>query len=959
MIRPLACPLIIAAIGLCGGNVPAADAPRVRELRTQKVAGRTYFHVRFERPADLQYPTFDRSRPFSGVDRRNFARLPQLVPQDGAARAVCYRHKLSRASLSFYGQALGKGKARLLLRYPTKVAPTSKAPRRAMAEAIVELDFAKALEVPVPANDPLDQHLKPNDLRGHWALYQAAHFAVLETQVLDFPFYSFAREATGRKYDVVAPAWVQRQIDDPQPRLYEITTGADAITETLQLHRLLQENPKAGGKRSVPLSEVTGVTVPPQPWEKLLAGKKPTTEPMARLVPHDNYYLHFRSLRKFNELGELLDQWGTNVIRAYEMKSRDCQLRQRYEKQLCLKSTALGKVFGPALVKGLAVTGNDPYLREGSDVTIIFHVVNSRLFLAAVDGFLEEARREHGKQLREEREKYHGATIETFVTPLREVSLHRAVLGDFVIYSNSPAAARRVIDAHAGRIKRLADEGDFQYMRTVFPVDDKTEHGFAFLSDAFIRRLTGPAVRIKEKRRLEALTSLSMLTNAALFCAWETGSLPANHAAALAAAGLRPFDVVVPDGKAVWDADRRLAISDVYNTIHFATPLVELTIDQVTPAEAAEYKRFRDEYTELWRAYFDPIGLRLSIDEKQVRIQTHVLPLAGSGQYQSRQGIASGTFNYVPRQSAVVEFRLGVERETTLAFHLDKTPLLAKMLELLIRWDAESGVDLRKQYDRLFWQLPIGVSGKGPYLGNANLILEALQYIAKDKPQLSKHEGVSITRIPISADKYRQVATYLNAPAAQQEPFGILLALLPTQQAPEAFHVATIDGSVHVTPNESFIKKLIDEAKAPKQPAASTRKSNAALSISPGNARETAGRLLEYESHRLALLNNQVWNCFYQTGLLKRETDIATAKQTAQHFLGYVPVSPDGSPYLYDARLGDVINRRHGSFRRPTRHEHVEATSELGRLLEHIEAVRVELRFRNNGLHSVLTIERR
>ena len=138
-------------------------------------------------------------------------------------------------------------------------------------------------------------------------------------------------------------------------------------------------------------------------------------------------------------------------------------------------------------------------------------------------------------------------------------------------------------------------------MRTVFSSADKKEDGFVFLSDAFIRRLVGPASRIKEKRRLEALTSLHMLTNAALFGAWETGKLPADHAAVLAAAGLRPEDVAVPEGKgARWEAGRQRAVSDVYNTIHFATPLIELPLDKVTQGEADEYGRFREEYSKLW-----------------------------------------------------------------------------------------------------------------------------------------------------------------------------------------------------------------------------------------------------------------------------------------------------------------------------------------------------------------------
>jgi hypothetical protein len=178
---------------------------------------------------------------------------------------------------------------------------------------VLELDFAKATAVPVPKLDPDDQHLHRDDLRSYWALHQAAHFAALEAQVLDFPFYSFAREATGRKYGVVSPAWVKRQLGEARHRLYEVTTGADAIAETLQLHRLLGGDARPGderGQRTVPLSEVAGVTVPEQPWERMLAGKQPATEPIARLVPHDNYYVYFRDLRKFLEAGDLADDWA-------------------------------------------------------------------------------------------------------------------------------------------------------------------------------------------------------------------------------------------------------------------------------------------------------------------------------------------------------------------------------------------------------------------------------------------------------------------------------------------------------------------------------------------------------------------------------------------------------------------------------------------------------------------------
>ena len=93
-----------------------------------------------------------------------------------------------------------------------------------------------------------------------------------------------------------------------------------------------------------------------------------------------------------------------------------------------------------------------------------------------------------------------------------------AWLGDVCVYSNSLAGIKRVIDVQTGNRPSLAEAPDFRYMRAVvFPLDEKSEDGFLYLSDEFIRRLVGPELRIKEKRRLEAVTSLKLLENAVLF----------------------------------------------------------------------------------------------------------------------------------------------------------------------------------------------------------------------------------------------------------------------------------------------------------------------------------------------------------------------------------------------------------------------------------------------------------
>jgi hypothetical protein len=54
-----------------------------------------------------------------------------------------------------------------------------------------------------------------------------------------------------------------------------------------------------------------------------------------------------------------------------------------------------------------------------------------------------------------------------------------------------------------------------------------------------------------------------------------------------------------------------------------------------------------------------------------------------------------------------------------------------------------------------------------------------------------------------------------------------------------------------------------------------------------------------------------------------------------------------------------VVNRRHGSPRQPRLHPGVDDASPLGQLLEQFRAVRADLRFREDGIHTTLTFERK
>ncbi len=1007
--------LFTALLGSWFALACAADSSPVQEVRIQKVGDITYFHVRLDRSAD-QLEDFDRSqRSFFPEPTPSLA--PRLLAPDGSVRLICQRfdQQPGVVRLEFVGRTEARGPVTMKLVYPVSgkpMPPVGRRPRTSpppvWKEKEIVLDFGKAREVAIPPEAAERKKTRPpvwkekeilpparDDLEGLWAVAQVEQFLDLDNEVREFGFYSFAATATARKYGVRLPnqnlraQMAGRGRDFLDRELFETTTGAAAITESLQLRRMNPVVRRGDEPRSIAIGTIKGIDIAEHPWKKMMGDRKPASEPLARLVPHDNYYLHFKSIARFLEFSELLDQWGTNLTRAYEVTSRDHRLKDRYEQQLCLRSTLLGKTLGPLVIKGIGITGNDLYLREGSDVAILFQVVNSDLFMAAVEPFLAEARKKWGDRLQEQTNVYHGVKIESFLTPSREVSLHRARVDDLVIYANSRVGLQRILDASQGRSKRLAESLDFQYMRTVFRAEDPSEDGFAFLSDAFIRQLVGPATKIKEKRRLEALVSLHMLTHGALFTAWETGKPPVSQKNLLTVAGLKLEELPMPQGPAAfWDPERLVARSEVYNTIHFATPLIELPLDQVTPTEAAEYNRFRLEYLGLWRQYFDPIGMRVALKEGQVQLETYILPLIENSTYNQLRRVTGQktvrldparisdktllqyvirlTSNLNDRQElfggraardsypllALLAWGLDPVGEWFLV-RLDDSPIYGKLVQLADQANQGDQVDVEEVMQQV-WSLPvaIGVDVRNPLafagtLATArNAVLASLPGGLTWEPLEKEYQGVSIVRIQATPSG----RSMLFAPRNQKRNDEFLPAL----------YYALVDGGFYLTLNEAMLKRLIDDALA-QRAARGTVEVATSLYLAPAAAEQTKGllrRLLEQQIYQQARTSLPIWYVLYRTGVVAEDAKPDQAQAAAYRYLGFVPVSPDGTAYRYDRTNDEVVNERHGSFRKPTLHPSTADRSPLNFLLDQLRSLRADLRFREDGIHTVLTLQR-
>src|SRR5207247_1109194 len=68
-------------------------------------------------------------------------------------------------------------------------------------------------------------------------------------------------------------------------------------------------------------------------------------------------------------------------------------------------------------------------------------------------------------------------------------------------------------------------------------------------------------------------------------------------------------------------------------TMAWMTPIVELPLEKVTKAEADAYNDWRNRYQQNWRWAFDPIGLRLGVQDRTLSADLTVMPLIARTEY--------------------------------------------------------------------------------------------------------------------------------------------------------------------------------------------------------------------------------------------------------------------------------------------------------------------------------------
>lgn len=431
------------------------------------------------------------------------------------------------------------------------------------------------------------------------------------------PFYVFA----GARLDALGeekrpggrPELLGRNRRGDVGAAMSLYTGWTSIEEALQADRGLRAQGGGGWKDAkIPLSDLKPVTLPGHPWDELIAKRPapPAIEPLAAWAPADFLYLHFSDLRQMVRLMEEAETLLTPVVRLLEARAGAVHFSKRYETQLALRRSVLSKTFGHQAAKSVAILASDPFLREGADVSIVFHVNSRPLLESTLERYATEAR-EARPDATVSRYTIGEHAVTLLQTPDRAVHRHQVLVGDVLIISNSKAALERIIATGTGAAPSLAKSGDFRYFRTLYPFDAQ-EMGFVFISDAFVLAAVGPRAKILQARRTQARAAIAGVNYAMLLHGWFQGAPAQDVKAAIGVGLLSPEDLKTPDGAPIRWTPAQGAWSDVWGRPAALRPLMELpALTHVTQEEHDAYQGFESTYQRYWRGFIDPIGIRL------------------------------------------------------------------------------------------------------------------------------------------------------------------------------------------------------------------------------------------------------------------------------------------------------------------------------------------------------------
>ncbi|MCF7853403.1 MAG: hypothetical protein K9N51_01285 [Candidatus Pacebacteria bacterium] len=658
--------------------------------------------------------------------------------------------------------------------------------------------------------------------------------------------------------DSAAQRNAQQQAGDLR-ETYDLFTGGRAVSENLQLDRVLQVG-ASEDEETVPINNIEGITTAEIDWSETIAGMNPDRDTLASTIPGDQHALFFPSFTAMVRMMDEAAEKGTPVLHLLEPRSEDARTRERYEKQLCLKTDELSRKLGPQLISSVAFTGSDPYLRTGSDLAVVFETKNAMALaglIAARQGAVL------GDQVQAVSGTVAGVQYQGVVSPWREVSSYLATQGSTVVVANSASQLELVLKTGQGALPGIADAPEYVFFRDRYSLGEDNETAFLVLTDATIRRWCGPHWRIAASRRARAAAAMAEMQ------ARYLNELTAGRTESQTI----PLDEPVPGLGELKLTPAGIA-SKYYGTLNFLTPIRELNIAKATQAEVQAYEWFRRNYQRRWQAFFDPIAVRFSLQDDKLHAALTVRPLIAASDYRQFMAVTGNAAiepgNGDPHEESMIHFVMSLDKEADqvrqfssfagqmapglqvnpldwignwLALYVDRDPMWQELGNTV----RENGPDAVEDYmEEHAWRMPAALTIDVANGFKLTAFLTALRgFIEQTAPQMTAwetrtHNDLAYVRITPSA----QARSDMREGAPEQN---------------LAVHYAATGTSLVVSLNEDVIKRALDRV-------AAKRQAKAAAEPAPEFGRPWLGRSLAAQAGKGAV---DVLQTLYQDSMAR------------------------------------------------------------------------------------------
>ncbi|MBW8034959.1 MAG: hypothetical protein FVQ79_04810 [Planctomycetes bacterium] len=742
-------------------------------------------------------------------------------------------------------------------------------------------------------------------------------------------------------------------------RTFAMFSGGRAISENLQLDRQLRVT--SAQADLVDVNSIEGVTITEIDWSPLIAGKNPAKDPLARLIPADQYAVFFPTFKKMITVLDELEESSAPFLRLAVPRAENAEIKIRYERQLCISLDRMVRIFGPTTIARVAYTGSDPYLPTGSDKAVLFGARSPKLVRNHIAGNQKEALKSI-PGAKKVSGIVAGVAYKGVVSPDRMVCSYMATIGKVVVVTNSLFQLEQIVKAGKGRIPTMDSLDEYTFFRDRYKLGDDQETALLVLTDAAIRKWCSPKWRIAASRRLRAGAVMAQLQ--------------ARHLDELKAANVKPARLIL-DKPIHGAGDIFLTAggisSSVYGNLEFMTPIAELNLQKVTKPERDAYEQFRRNYQRRWRQFFDPIAVRFVVAGGKLAADVTVRPLIASSEYRQFMAVTGQTKITQDagdrHDSSRLHFVMAMDKESPIAkqysnfasmmapniganaldwagdwiaFYSEEDPFWDELAEIGKKEGAQKMQQfLERNYGRLPIALHIDVSSPLKVTG----FLVALRaFIEQTAPGMTAWE----------------TATHEEKSYVKISPSEAAKTSMPEGMVEPALYYAVTGKSLLVTLNEGIIKRSLTRAVAHEKALekGKTVKIKGKPWIGESMAIQAKSAVLEtlqtvFRENINITLQSRSWANIQILNEWRRRYAQTDPVVFHRRFWQMRLVCPGGGKYVWNEKFKTMESTVFGHPGQPKMPE------ELPEIMRRINSVNLGLTFEDNGLRARAEIERK